>query len=145
MNKTITSKRTCHIGNIAELALIGQELSTLDNKRKLLLDLYLAGEISREEFNAKKTELQRKEESLLAERAEKEQWLKEQELTDEVMEDVESFCASIAEGLLEAKLEEKRQILQLLDVKVTFDGEVLTVGGGIPAKKLFTSSLRQYR
>lgn len=122
------------------VVMISQELSGIETKQKMLLDLYLNGDLSREDFTVKKGELQRKRQDLVAERQEKESWLKEQGLTDSAKEQVQAFCAEVAEGMKQATLAEKRQILQMLEVKVSFDGAAVTIGGGVPAKNLFTSS-----
>jgi recombinase-like zinc beta ribbon protein len=127
------------------IVMIGQELSGIETKQRMLLDLYLAGEVSREEFTAKKAELERKKKELTLERGEKETWVKDQEVTSTAVEEVKAFCATITKGMKEATFAEKRQILQMLEVKATYDGEQLAVSGGIPPKNLFTSSLPRYR
>jgi len=125
------------------IQMIGGELESIGQKQRLLLDLFLVGHLSKSEFTEKKIELARQRDTLERERGEKEGWLQEDEISAATVEEVQAFCERMAQGLERATVLEKRNILKILQVKVMFDGSSLTIGGGVPVQKLFTSSLPQ--
>ncbi|MBI4675475.1 MAG: hypothetical protein HY741_27840 [Chloroflexi bacterium] len=102
-------------------------------------------DLNRDEYSAKKREIERKREEVDQERIEKETWLQDAALSDITANEIESFCSKISAGIDLCTLEDKRNILKLLAVTITFDGESITIGGGVPVKKVSTSSLPQYQ
>lgn len=122
------------------VSMIGRELNTLTQKQAMLLDLYLEGDLPKEEYNSKKIELERKASSLSQERDEKQHWLEETELSAASAQQLRQFCEEVAIGIDNCTLEEKRRLLKLLSIRVTYDGTSLTIEGGVPLKKMSTSS-----
>jgi hypothetical protein len=64
-----------------------------------------------------KEEFERKKAELSKEQADLSTHIQTLVITDEQIEEIEAFCTEIQDGLDEATFEEKRQILELFDVR----------------------------
>ena len=98
----------------------------VENRRQLakLLDLYLAGDFDREMLTDRKTRLETTLAALEKEKGDLVAFL-ESQLSDEKIVTLTEFAQEISEGLemAETDFEAKRQIIDLLDVRVTLTVE----------------------
>ena len=90
-----------------------------DNQRQLqkLLDLYLNDDFPREMLQERKVRL---EETLIYLRKEHNELLSQlhaTQVTDEQIEEIEAICAQVRDGLDTATFEQKRQLIDMLDVR----------------------------
>ena len=120
-------EKSCHPSR-ERLAIVEELLA--DNRRKFerLLDLYLTGDFPKEVLVEHKTGLEATIRVLETERNDLAAQLEAQTITDEQVTTITEFAQEVACGLEEADrdLEARRQIIELLDVKVTLaleDGE----------------------
>jgi len=102
----------------------GQQLRELDKRiaaqsRKLdrLVDLYVDGDLGKQRFARKKTDL---ENAIEAFEAERDRLLAAQRLTREQIDNAQTFTAQVADGLSRAEgdFEKRRQLLDILSVEV---------------------------
>ena len=90
-----------------------------DNERQLekLLDLYLSDGFPKEMLQERKSRLEEVLINLQREHADISSHLQTIVLSDEQIEDIEAFCSQLREGLDNANFEQKRQIIEMLDVR----------------------------
>lgn len=93
-----------------------------ENRKQLerLLDLYLAGEFSRELLTERKERLEKTIASLEKEHGTLERQLSDNELTEEQINDIKAFTEYVTEGLdlVNSDFPLKRRIIERLDVRV---------------------------
>jgi len=99
------------------LSLVKSQLHDTEEQLSRLLDLYLDGEFPKEMLVQRKEEFERKKAELSKEQADLSTHIQTLVITDEQIEEIEAFCTEIRDGLDEATFEEKRQILELFDVR----------------------------
>jgi len=111
------------------LSQIDRELNKLASKQNRNLDLYTEGEIDmstlkkrQEKLRADKASLERERQAL--------QKIIERSKVD--MVSVSEFCHLVSQGLDAVTLEEKRQILRLLNIEGRVKDGVITLTGCIP-------------
>jgi hypothetical protein len=96
-----------------------------DNKAQLgrLLDLYLAGDFSKDMLMERKRRLEETVAALDKEHSQLAATLDAQILTDDQMRDLEQFREKVSQGFeyAEDNYEERRRIVDMLDVQVTLD------------------------
>ena len=94
-----------------------------DNRKQLerLLDLYLSGDFDKEMLTERKAKLETTIAALEKEQSDLVMTLEAQTLTDDQIMTIEDFAKEVAEGLVKAEenFEVRRQIIDLLDVRVT--------------------------
>jgi site-specific DNA recombinase len=107
------------------LAILDDQIA--DHKRQLerLLDLYLGGQFPREVLIERKARLEKTLASLTRERENQEALLADNVITDEQIETIQEFASCIVQGLRQLTFEEKRRIIDLMDVR-----GVLTIEDG---------------
>jgi len=90
-----------------------------ENERQLhkLLDLYLNDDFPREMLQERKSSLEETIFNLRHEQAELSHHLQSSVLSDDQIEDIEIFCAQVREGQENATFEQKRQLIDMLDVR----------------------------
>jgi hypothetical protein len=82
-----------------------------------LLALYLTGEFHRELLTERKTRLEENLASLRKEHQELQDMIENVTLSESQMEEIQKFCDGIRDRVDTASFEEKRQLLELLDVR----------------------------
>lgn len=103
-----------------------------ETDEEALLDQFLAQEFPREMLQRKKRALAKQKADLERERDETRERLARSVITEAQFAEVESFCQRVAVGLGNCTFEDKRRILELLNVQgIVRDGEI-TLSGLIP-------------
>jgi len=82
-----------------------------------LIDLYLSGEFARDMLTERKTRLEDSLASLNKEHQELRAMLDKVTLTDSQMEEIQEYCDSIRDRVDTASFDEKRQLIELFDVR----------------------------
>ena len=90
-----------------------------ENERqwRKLLDLYLQNDFPREMLQERKSRLEEAITNLRHEQADISNHLQSNILSDGQIEDIETFCAQVREGLENATFDQKRQLIDMLDVR----------------------------
>jgi site-specific DNA recombinase len=97
----------------------------IQRKQQRLLEAYLAGVVELGEFERKRRELARSQESLAAQQRQLERIAQQQIELSAVADSIEGFCAQVREGLEKATFAERRALVELLiDRVIVTDGEV---------------------
>jgi len=99
------------------LDMIQQRIEESERQLQKLLDLYLNDDFPREVLQERKSRLEETISNLRHEQAELSHHLQATVLSDEQIEDIEAFCAQVREGLENATFEQKRQLIDMLDVR----------------------------
>jgi hypothetical protein len=102
---------------IDRLEIIEKKIEDQDKQLAKLLDLYLAGEFPRELLTERKTRLEENLASLRKEHQELQDMIENVILSESQMEEIQKFCDGIRDRVDIASFEEKRQLLELLDVR----------------------------
>jgi len=113
----------------------------LEVKLDLLYDDRLEGLIDKSTYKRKRKQIEAEMGNVQRELAQVRTLLERETLTDEHKERLMEFCEAVRDGLECATFDVKRQILLLLDVKVTHDGDggTLIVRGAFPTQELSTT------
>ena len=82
-----------------------------------LLDLYLLGDFARNMLTERKTRLEDNLASLNKEHQELRAMLEKVTMTDSQMEEIQEYCNSIRDRVDTASFDEKRQLIELFDVR----------------------------
>lgn len=101
------------------LQLIESQIAENEAQLTKLLDLYLSGEFPREVLTERRTRLEETIDKLRKEHTEVSSYLEQLTLSDEQVEDIKAYCKSIRTLLDDATFEQKRQLLDKLDVRGT--------------------------
>jgi site-specific DNA recombinase len=99
------------------LDIIAKRIEETERQMEKLLDLYLSNGFPREMLQERKSRLEETLENLRREHTDISAHLQTKVLTDEQVADIEAFCAQVRQGLEYATFEQKRQIIDLLDVR----------------------------
>ena len=100
------------------LALVEKGIAEHDQQLEQLLDLYLgSGDFPKELLDEKKARLTQARQELEKERERLVRHLQQAMIPDARIEEIEEFCRQVSEGLGNASFEDKRQTLELLDVR----------------------------
>jgi site-specific DNA recombinase len=103
----------------ARLDLIESQMADNENQLSKLLDLYLSGGFEREMLAERRVRLEENKAGLTKEHADISSYLEQSVISDEQVEDIKSFCETIRNELDVATFEQKRQLLEMLDVRGT--------------------------
>lgn len=100
------------------LTLVEKHIAEHDRQIEKLLELYLSSEdFPKELLREKRARLTKAKQDLEKERSSLARHLEQIIIPDTRIEEIEEFCGRIREGLKSASFEDKRQILELLDVQ----------------------------
>jgi len=100
------------------LALVEESIADHDHQIERLLDLYLTGDdFPKELLDEKKARLTRTRQELEKERGGLVRHLQQTMIPDAQVEEIEEFCRQVSEGLGNTSFEDKRKILELLNVR----------------------------
>jgi len=100
------------------LALLEESIADHGHQIERLLDLYLIGDdFPKELLDEKKARLTKARQELEKEREGLVRHLQQTVIPDAQIEEIEEFCRQVSEGLENASFEDKRRILELLDVR----------------------------
>ena len=102
---------------IDRLEIIEKKIEDQDKQLSKLLDLYLAGDFPRDLLTERKTRLEGNLASLRKEHQELQDMIENVTLSESQMEEIQEFCDSIRDRVDTASFEEKRQLLELFDVR----------------------------
>lgn len=117
---------------LERLDLIETRLKETNRQLEALLDQFLMQEFSREVLQRKKQALAKQKADLERERDETKERLAKSVITEAQFAEVQSFCKRVAVGLENCTFEDKRHILELLNVQgIVGDGEI-TLSGLVP-------------
>jgi site-specific DNA recombinase len=105
------------------LDIIDDQIAEHQQQLDKLLDLYLGGDFPKEMLTERKTRLEKTLASLKQERESFEKQLSANEITDEQIATIEEFASCIADGLQNLAFEDKRRVINLLDVRGTLTME----------------------
>lgn len=103
----------------ARLELIESQLAENEKQLSKLLDLYLSGSFERDMLAERRVRLEENKEKLGKEHTDISSYLMQTVISDEQVEDIKSFCESIKDELDTATFDQKRQLLEMLDVRGT--------------------------
>ncbi len=101
------------------LDMIQNRIDDTIRQQEKLLDLYLSDNFPREMLQEKKSRLEETLANLRKEQADISSHLKTTVLSDEQIEDIKAFCDEIRDRLENATFEQKRQLIEMLDVRGT--------------------------
>jgi site-specific DNA recombinase len=101
------------------LDIIEKRIAETDKQLEKLLDLYLSDGFPKELLQERKGRLDETLANLLREQIDISAHLQTKVLSDEQIADIEAFCEQIRHGLEIATFEQKRQVIDLLDVRGT--------------------------
>jgi hypothetical protein len=79
--------------------------------------LYISDGFQKEMLKERKSRLEEVLKNLQREKADISSHLQTTVISDEQIEDIEAFCSQLREGLENATVEQKRQIIDMLDVR----------------------------
>jgi len=99
--------------------LIEERLGDTQNQLMRLLDLYIDGQFPKDILNQRRGDLEKLRDDLLHERTTLAAHLQIHDLTDVQVEQIETFCAEVRDGLENATFEDKQRYFELLDVRGT--------------------------
>ncbi len=99
--------------------MIAGQIEKQEDQLNKLLDLYLSGDFPREMLTERKTNLEKNIENLRKEHQEVSASLEEIILSENQMNEIQEYCDSIRDRLDTANFEEKRQLIDLFDVRGT--------------------------
>ncbi len=104
-----------------QVAMLEEQRSKLQLQLERLLDLYLEGEIDKEQWLQRRDRLEAKRSALTMQLEESQQRLLENQVTDEQIRGIQEFAGAISSGMdaIEGDFEAKRHIVDMLDVQVT--------------------------
>ena len=102
---------------VDRLELIEKQLDDNQGQLTRLLDLYLSGDFAREVLTERRTRLDENISNLRKEHSDISSHLNQLVVSDRQMEEIRIFCDSIRDKLDIATFEQKRQLLELLDVR----------------------------
>ena len=102
---------------IERLEMIENQIEKQDNQLNKLLDLYLTGDFPREMLTERKTRLEKNLANLRKEHQDLSATLEDIALTDRQMDEIQEYCDSIRNRLDTASFDEKRQLIDLFDVR----------------------------
>ncbi len=103
----------------ARLELIEGHIAENEKQLNKLLDLYLSGDFERDMLSERRARLEENIGNLRKEQAEIASFLEQLVLSDAQVEDIRLFCETIKDVLDTATFEQKRQVLEMLDVRGT--------------------------
>lgn len=103
----------------ARLELIEGHIAENEKQLNKLLDLYLSGDFERDMLSERRARLEENIGNLRKEQAEIASFLEQLVLSDAQVEDIRLFCETIKDVLETATFEQKRQVLEMLDVRGT--------------------------
>lgn len=125
----------------ARAAAIDAEIANAQRKVDTLLEMKLAGDIEIEVYRLKRGELLGCIKQREKERAEILERVEQRVVTETTEREVMTFCERVREGWKEATFEDKRKLLRMLAVEITYNGDdTVTISGFIPTQKLSISS-----
>ena len=101
----------------SRLEIIQNRIEESQLQLQKLLDLYLNDDFPREMLQERKARLEETLMNLRKEKVELSSHLHAITVTDEQIEDIEAICAQVRDGLETATFEQKRQLIDLLDVR----------------------------
>jgi site-specific DNA recombinase len=99
------------------LNIIENRIAETDRQLEKLLDLYISDDFPKEMLQERKSRLEEVLTNLQKERTDISGHLQTIILSDEQIEDIEAFCSQLREGLENANFEQKRKIVEMLDVR----------------------------
>ncbi len=100
------------------LELVEKSIANHDRQIEKLLDLYLTSDdFPKELLEEKKARLTKARQDLEVERERLARYLQRAVLSDVQIEEIETFCRHVGEGLQNATFEDKRRVLEALDVQ----------------------------
>jgi len=118
------------------LTLVEQAIEDTEKQLAKLLDLYLADELPRALLSEKRKELARRKRELEKERASLQARLEQAAISEDQIAAIDKFCAKVREGLNHCQFEDKRRILEMLNVQGIVKGQdgqvVITLSGYFP-------------
>ena len=103
----------------ARLELIEGHIAENEKQLTKLLDLYLSGDFERNMLSERRARLEENIDNLRKEQTEISSFLEQLVLSDAQVEDIRLFCETIKDVLDTATFEQKRQVLEMLDVRGT--------------------------
>ena len=113
--KTIRSNQSLY----ERLDIIQNRIDGTIRQQEKLLDLYLSDNFPKEMLQEKKSRLEETLVNLRKEQADISSHLQTTVLSDEQIEDIKAFCDAIRDRLENATFEQKRQLIEMLDVRGT--------------------------
>ncbi len=99
------------------LAMLERQIRDQDTQLGKVLDLYLSGDFGRDMLTERKVRLENNFASLRKEYEESLAMVEKVTLTDSQMSEIQDFCDSIRDRIDTASFEEKRQLLEMFDVR----------------------------
>lgn len=99
------------------LAMIERQIQDQDTQLGKILDLYLSGDFERDMLTERKVRLENNIANLRKEYQETLAMVEKVTLTDSQMTEIQEFCDSIRDRIDTASFEEKRQLLEMFDVR----------------------------
>ena len=99
------------------LAIMDDQIAEHQQQLGKLLDLYLGDEFPKEMLTERKMRLEQTLTSLIRERENFEKQLSANEITDEQIATIEEFASCVADGLQDLAFEDKRRVINLLNVQ----------------------------
>ncbi len=99
------------------LAMIERQIQDQDTQLGKILDLYLSGDFERDMLTERKVRLENNIANLRKEYQETLAMVEKVTLTDSQMTEIQEFCDSIRDRVDTASFEEKRQLLEMFDVR----------------------------
>jgi site-specific DNA recombinase len=99
------------------LAMIERQIQDQDTQLGKILDLYLSGDFERDMLTERKVRLENNIANLRKEYRETLAMVEKVTLTDSQMTEIQAFCDSIRDRIDTASFEEKRQLLEMFDVR----------------------------
>lgn len=120
--------------------MIERGLTDCDQQLAKVLDLYLEDEFPKDVLDEKRAVLEKRKADLERERDKIKAQLKQRVVTEETIQEMEAFRAQVAEGLGQLTFENKRCILEMLQVHglVTEQGgeKAIAITGAFPEEVL---------
>ena len=104
---------------IDRLVIIDKQIKETERQREKLLDLYLSDDFPREMLQERKCRLEETLSSLRREHGDISMHLHITVLSDQQIEDIQTICAEVGIQLENTTFEQKRQIIDMLDVRGT--------------------------
>jgi len=127
-----------------QLSWIEDNLSQSEMRLNRALDLYLSSDYPREWLDERVAEEQRRKEELERARRDLKGRIEAARITDEDIKSVEAFGREIAQGLQNTTFEDKRRILEILQVRGTMrviNGEQKIIGSWLIPKDGFIANV----
>lgn len=102
---------------LERISLIERQIKDQEQQLGKLLDLYLSGDFARDMMTERKIRLEDNIANLRKEHQDIYAMIEKVTLTDNQMEEIQEFCDSIRDRVDTASFEEKRQLLEMFDVR----------------------------